>query len=483
MIDTRRNTFNILLSTFGILIILYQCHGFIAFNNDTIETIPYAQWLHDSTIFSKDFHIQYISNQFPNERYWISWTLHFFPNAMLIASMLFHFLFSVMLISGMLRLAEFILDDLNLSALSVILTLGLLYNFNIGGNELYYNMYVSSLAGKALGVWSIYFFITKKIFISALMLGIATLCQPLVGIQLFIILSGVHLLEKKSFIVWAQWILVYGIIGGIWFVLLLLHQKTDSSSLYQFSDIIYSRIGHHFYPSLFSWKKSIPIVLIIVYGMYQFYSLSKSIFYFFLMSIIGIFVYLIGIYLDKDIVLSTQWMKTTIWLKFFGCIALVYPFSTAMFIEQKRWKIFLLTLALVGSLILNRPTYDYEYDKGLIKYVKENTEVDALFIVPLEMTDFRARTKRSTYFDYKAMIHHRPHIYEWAERLKKVYNIDIKKKEYIGFNGVKNKYLSSPESLPLSDIDYVIAPKNFAVPSDWKEAFSTDQYRLYKIKK
>src|SRR5688572_9551225 len=76
-----------------------------------------------------------------------------------------------------------------------MLTLG--FDCSTGSNEIYYPQLVPSLCAKAVASWAIYFWIKEKHLLWVALLSIAGYLQPLVGVQLFIVLS--FALFLKSF--------------------------------------------------------------------------------------------------------------------------------------------------------------------------------------------------------------------------------------------------------------------------------------------
>lgn len=454
-------------------------HGFIAHSNDTIETVPYALWLHDSNFFSQDFHIQALSSIFPNERIGIARLLHFFPNSIWTASIVLHFIFSVSLILGLLRIVSLFTKSHLAMLLVVIATLGTSYMINLGGNELYYNMFVSSLAGKSIAVWGVYYFLKNNYWLSSLLLGIASFWHPLVGVHLFVALSWVFLFgQKNNRSDYLKWVLPFLLTGGIWIGVILLGHQESIVSEYVFSDIIYSRIGHHFYPELFGLKNYIVLLPLFVFATWYFYHHDKRIFHFFVASLVGIIVYIVGISINIDTILSTQWFKVTIWLKFLSIIALVLFFKSIF--TKKVYLILAIITAVVLTNIRFQPSFDQSSDKQLYSYIIENTSTEDVFLLPYDLTDFKSKTKRSSYFDYKAMLHHKPFIYDWADRLKEVYGINIQYKEYINGNMLHSKYLSNPKILSSQRIDYIIVPNESKVEIDWELVLKTDKHKLYK---
>lgn len=480
----------LLLTALALLILAYLYHGFLVYNSDTIETVPYALWMADNSLFPKDFHLSHIREVFPNERWLISWILHFFPASLSTVSWIFHGIFAFSLFAGMIRLADLILKNIEFAVLAVFISVFTLYNINVGSNELYYNMFVSSLAAKGVAIWALVFMYQQEWIKTAIILALATFLHPLVGFQLFVLIAGIMLFtdwKRKENI---TYLAIYLVTAGVWIFFILRAQGTDIDTNMSFVDIVRFRIAHHFFPEYFPLSHIIIHLVLYTLGILAFFKKAKLLFYFFTLAIIGIVVYLIGIYTEVDLVLSSQWMKINIWLKFLSVVGIMK--LVQQLLEQKHHRIFVL-IAFILSLILAslrfNPHYDPEPPTDLYSWVMINTDKNDLFLVPSELVDFKARTLRSSYFDFKAMLHHKPAVYQWAIRMQMVYGLDIADRSPSNeiFSKVRNSYLGGNTWQKQRDIDYYIIPKgnNSVTYQSWmkekrKPVFLGDQYVVYK---
>ena len=67
---------------------------------------------------------------------------------------------------------------------------------------------------------------------------------------------------------------------------------------------------------------------------------------------------------------------------------------------------------------------DYNDELAISKMAQLETPESALFVTPAYFTHLKYYGKRSTYVDYKAMIHHKSILPEWYKRVKTIYQID-----------------------------------------------------------
>lgn len=477
-----------------LLLLAYYYHGFQVYSSDTIETVPYALWLADNSLFPSDFHLSFLREIIPNERIVISGILHFFSANISLASHIFHGICSIFLFAGMVRLADIILKNIELAIIAVFITVFSLYNINVGSNELYYNMFVPSLAGKAAAIWALVFFIQKRKWLTTSVLILATFLHPLVGFQLFIVLTGIniflHYKDKESYFT----VLFYLITAGLWILFILLGQNNSeiASELItkiSFFEIIEYRIGHHFFPAYFPKSHLVISILLYTFGLIYFFKKNTKFFYFFIISLIGIIIYFVGLFFQWELILSSQWMKINIWLKFLSVIASIALIQNLF--EKKTHRLITLII-FIGSLgfAINRfaPVYDDPPSVDLYTWISINTNKEDLFLVPPQLVDFKARTLRSSYFDFKAMLHHKPAIYLWADRFYEVYGMEAKNrhKGISIFTAVRDNYLSTYKREAFDSVDYIIVPKYLSTVINTLEndgnnpAFNGDKYKVYK---
>ena len=240
----------------------------------------------------------------------------------------------------------------------------------------------------------------------------------------------------------------------------------------------------------FPVKSMIFLGVLYLLSIYYFIQKKSTLRVFFYFSLLGMLVYIIGLYLKVELVLSSQWMKVNIWLKFFAIIG-VLGLCQQWF--EKRY-IRLLTLilflgALLIALLRFDPVWDKEPPSNLYTWITINTEEGDLFLVPPELVDFKARTWRSSYFDFKAMLHHRPAIYEWAERFELIFGAKIGKRKPSDdiFGLVRNSYFSIGALEQIPEVDYIIVSESqltekrlIALARSWDLVYESDSYALYR---
>ena len=426
-----------------VLIIL--AHGYIYGHRDMIEITPYVKYLLHPELYPNDFFIQHLTERYPNERYAFVHLLEMLGEPRPWVYWILHLLFSFLLISGFLNLAELFIKEKKLVYFATFLAFIALYPTNLGGNDLYNNMLTPGFVASSIGIWSLYYLVRAYDHRSILLLIPVTFIHPLVGIQLFIIYAGifaVRLITKqffrksKSLIVS---LLAYILTAGVWmywlFQTFTKGQTTDAS----FFDIIQFRLAHHFIPSAFGWKNYALLIPMFLIGWHLNLKRNARLFWFFNISMLGMIIYAIGVEgFHSSFFISTQWFKTTIWLKILSSIAIVFVGNQVVMRWFKKWKSGLVTAGLViigffgvflGVKFNERhaTTRDFPW-KGIYNdaqrialQAKALTPVDASFLTPPNYTYLKHFGERSTYVDYKAIVHHKSAMKAWYQRVKDIY--------------------------------------------------------------
>lgn len=502
-----------LLSLFAAYLFLLSWNGYIYGHGDMIELLPYAKWLTDSTLYPKDFFIQHISAQSVNERYILAYFFSMFGKWMPQVALLLHLVCGLFLLEGLFRLAKIFIRSQGLIWIAILIPFIPLMNWNLGGNEMYIPLITSSTVAKVFGIWSIYFFLKKENYKKNnwyvyILLSIATFIQPLVGLQLFLVLTGVRVLivifDKK--IEWKSFLPVvfYILTGGVWVFWLqrdFAEGGIDNRLLFDFLEF---RLPHHFIPTYFSKKAAIVLLPLFAWSLFFYYKKNKTVFWMFALTLLGMLIYTIGVeVLESSTIVSSQWFKTTIWLKSLSVIALLCFLENKIPILQKEifQKICTWGLRIMGiisiAMILNpvsifkTKTYDFFFlnkkntEIGIAEIAKAVTPKDALFIIPMHLTHFKNYSERSTYIDYKAVIHRKSIIPIWYERIQEVYDINIETRQsgkdnvMVGNQNFRNLTMEDLQVFSEKGIQYLLTFKEVDLPL--KRIGENENYVIFKL--
>ncbi len=429
-------------------IFVILAHGYIYGHRDMIEITPYVKYLLNPELFPNDFFIQNLVERFPNERYAFVHFLKIFgaPNPWIYWGL--HLSFSFLMISGFLNMAELFIKEKKLVYFAAFLAFIVLYPYNLGGNNLYNNMLTPGFVASSIGIWSLYYLVRAYDHRSILLLIPATFIHPLVGLQLFIIYTGVfavRLITKQFFRKSKSLILsmlAYILTAGVWMYWLFQTFSKGQIADETFFEIIQFRLAHHFIPSAFGGGNYALLIPMFLIGWHLNLKRNARLFWVFNIVLLGLIVYSIAVEgFHASFFISTQWFKTTMWLKILASIAIVFVGNQAVMLWASKWKSKLVTLGMVllgvAGIFLglkfnqrHADTRDFPWtgiytdaQKIAIK-AKESTPADALFLTPPNFTYLKHYGERSTYVDYKAIVHHKTAMQEWYRRVKQVFQFD-----------------------------------------------------------
>jgi hypothetical protein len=426
-------------------------HGYVFGSGDQSEMLPYAKYLADNSLYPKDFYTQSIAAFVPNERFVFSKLLSFFANHLPEVTFGLHALATIALLLGLRQLAEKWVVTEGGRWIAVLAPILLLYNINLGGNELYYNTLTPSFLAQVLGVWAFVLIFSGYVDWSYSLIFLATLIHPLIGVQLWLLIAVKHLISKsqdKAYETWLTIILInigYLLTAGFYIFTIKNNYDKGNISADVFLNILEFRAPHHYFPNYFPLKNW--LILVPLFALY--FAVAKPL----LRLIIGVLatgcvVYAFGVLVLKSATIaSIQWFSMTIWLKTFAMMALVGLIEP--FIIEKKWAQKLLDTplilnSLIGisliSIVFMTPQYrlfknkNYDFFNADLTHsneinialkAKELTPKDALFLMPSDFSAFRYWSERSIFIDYKAANHRQAAFSEWYDRIQKVYKINL----------------------------------------------------------
>lgn len=435
----------------GIYIIMLFRWGYEFGRNDQMQVLSYAKYICDHSLYPQDQYIQGVAAKVPNERFVFSWLLSLFSGNLEIVSLLLHIIFALVLLRGLYGIAEIFIRSEALRWLALLVLLVPLYGINLGGNELYYSAFFVSNVVKAAGVWGVYLLLRDRFVAAFIIFSVATFFQPIVGIQLYITCSGILFLclfFKRCKISWKPFLLgnlLYLVTAGVWMYLLKTNFEGDKSidDSFFFNVLFVFRSPHHYWPASFPLKNYLILVPLFIFATLYFYRRDFKLFLFFIISIIACMVYTLAVQVfHSNNAGALQWFKITIWLKAFGVIALIAALDNfGGFLNRVFWKrlcrigfFSVAALCLAAMLIIPEKIpfnvyrdYGAQYKNDpaidIAVKAKELTPKDAWFIHPLRFTELKYYGERSSYVDYKILVHTKVEMMKWHDRIRELYGI------------------------------------------------------------
>jgi hypothetical protein len=440
---------NLLFAFLGWLLLLFF-KGYTLGIEDQQELLPYVLYLKNKALYSGDFFIQSLGKIAPNERLFFAWALTPLIPTFEYSLLILHAAATIVLLLGMHRIAGLFITQSYWAWACVYSSLIVFYLYTLGGCELYYNAFQASNLAKAIGIWAIYFFLQERYTLCFILLSIITYVQIIVGLDTTLLLLGVLLLQKKYKTLFTQ-SAIYAVVAGIYLIWIVkarsIEQPLDASLFYTL--LFEFRHPHHFILSYFGLKHVIFFTVATCTGIVFYFSRHQTLFHFIILSSFGFILYYLSVeHFRFTPVANLNFYKMSIWIKFFGLIALfslmepkVYAFDAVRWFDNKLPAVLLLIPILFYGLVMtnhfnllnkplmigNRIIEDPQIDIAL--KIKQNIPKDALFIVPYDATGFKYWSERNTYVDFKANTRTPAFMEEWHRRIGLVYNLSNQDKQ------------------------------------------------------
>lgn len=440
-------------------------------DSDMVESLSVLLHMNNPELLTQDFYVSSLQSVPLNERIVFIYLMQLGSDFLTTWAVILHAIFGMTLIAGLYKITSLYLASRFFRWITIYITIVVLSNYNLGGNELYYNYLVPSLPSKAFAAWAIYFFLTDRIIRSSIFLILGALFQPIVAVQILVlaVVSSIPAYWKKqvSFKKTDLISLVFIIPFVLYLVALWRYHHAVPMDAQEYIDILRLRMPHHFFPSYYPLSSYIIYLILAGFAGYWYFHNGIRIFYWIIVTILGCLVYYGLLAMGFDIGLNTQWFKTTIWLEFFGVLSIMGFINERVMMRLNMAYFFAILLSTLTLFLVFRwpPLTDKEYDYGdrwlndpeivIAQAAKELTDPDALFIIPPQFDMFRQVAERSVFIDFKSIAHNKKYLREWTRRMEQVYKLKTGANQPAGFTalviGTEQYY-----SLEKSEIDQLV---------------------------
>jgi hypothetical protein len=459
------------LARLGVLVALYALMllrwGYEFGRNDQMQTLAYAEFLADPSDWPGDFYLQGVHAGIPNERYVFSLLLSPFAGHLGAVSALGHALFSLLLLGGLLRLARrWIRPEPWRWGLPLLLFIPL-YGVSLGGNELWYNSFFVSNVAKVLGLGGLLALVGGRRWWAFAAAAAVTLLQPVIGIQLFGLFSGSALVERAvrgRALPWrgllgpmALWLVT----GGVWVLFLKLRfDEAPLEGVDRFFDILYVfRAPHHYWPPSWSARDWAVEGFLMLFGLGWFGRKAARtgepgrVAALRMAGLMGTGLAALGLWTAGMVTLRPVWLgalqggKLTIWMEMLGVLALLAATQGAgSGLGRKPWRgrataALLAAGAVAAGLFVFAPRalpHAVPHDQtawwgndpaahddalAIARAAGAATGPEAVFAQPIGFTELKFHGRRSSWVDYKVLVHQRAAMHEWARRVALLYGL------------------------------------------------------------
>ena len=520
--------FHLLLGILGLYVFRF---GYAYGYSDQDEFLPYLMHLLDPSLFTTDWFVETQLKAFSIRAYFVFLLLG--PAALISIPFSVGLLYLVSWFAtatGLYKLALHISSNRTASILSVAIALVITPFWTLGGNDLVHSMLVPSMLGWSLGIWGLLFFAQSRVLLSAFTIGIATLFQALVGLQLGLILGTVMITEliskrnrplKDIF----RFGLMYVLSASPALIPLFYQQFTSISPTIGayfthtpslFYIMAEFRNPHHYLFHSFNPLRVTQFAMLGLVGIVSIYVNThrvKGFPSFLITSILGIITLLcLTAYFGTEVspnitVAKLQLFKTTVLAKVLLIIAICtaisslpslkvrIAFERILFDYPRRFLLLFVMgyvlLIAVQSTRFESKVYPFSLASNnaapVYDWVSENTSKTAVFAAPPSWSGFRISTQRSIVINHKAFPYKDLDNRTWFNRLHSMAPFDStarKGPELLA--ELDNAYENLPEegiasAIDLYGIDYLI--RSTALDSTYPLLFSTDDWFVYAARR
>lgn len=432
------------LAFWALLIVKF---GYAFGTGDQAEFLPYALQIADPALYATDLFIQKLAENPINERIFFCTFLSMFSKQLEIVCFTGHLLFTVLLVLGLLKICRLFINNSIYSFAVIFALLILAAGVLPGGATMYSNSFLPDIVSHALGAWGIYFILKNRLITATILLIIATLIHPLIG--LFVTLLGFggyffHISVSQKILPGRQFFaaaLLYAITAGIYLLLLVADDAKTLNDEAYFRIFFELRYPHHTLPSHFSKTGLVGLIIFAAAGLCFFYNKQRIIFWFLLLQCFGFCIYTIGLeYFHVVEIGLTQWFRSSMWTYFFGLVALaafaekllvhrLTPGRIFHYLATGFWAVTFLVLMLKPQIFpLNNPyeigKYKHENAEIVISKKIKETNLNGTYILPFNFNAHKYFSQQSSFVDYKTIPRKNANLGEWYRRMNLVYNLD-----------------------------------------------------------
>lgn len=491
---------------FFIIAIAYiLTNGYLFNTGDQAEHLPQVYQKLNPSLYPNDFFLNYYNNTF-TVRYYFVWLIYAFATVLgvQITCFIIYFLCLYAAIAGTYFLINHFYNHHAKSLLGLCLYFFVFRNFTVGGNYIQDDMLVGSSLAEALCIWSFVAGFKSKYLLSGIFCGLATLFQPLIGMQVALLI-GIYIISTQittkqmkladifkfgfSFIFLAFFVLV---------PVFMIQFKTVATNQVESNKILFEYRGAlHYLPHLFpinDYLKLSFFTLITLFILLKYKSPNKNLFLTIIFSIIIIclLVTLLLFVNPNSNIGKIQWFKTTVWLGLFYTIILVYIVPS-----KSTKKVSIVAYSFIILFVLLMTLEYYSTNKFALNkfdslqhthyWIKENTPINAQFLAPPNDYSFNCEAQRSTVVNYKAIVHETNYLIAWKNAMEKYYEIDFTKIEKLDClpSAVRGFYKIDFSHYPNKEVDYVLLSKSARIKTIYNQeqvCYENNDYVVLKLK-
>ncbi len=431
-------TFRNWLIAFATTMIFILIKGYTFNSGDQEEHLPQVYQMMNPALYPKDYFVSAFHQTF-SVRFFFVWMIYLFQFIMPVSSVCF--LFQLICITITAWAIQQIILHFKVSQLladcTAFFAIVIFNRFTVGANALVDIQLTSSNISNALGALAFLSMLNKRWYVAAILAGVASLFQVLIGLQVFLIIGFLYSLpyNQKNIFLQIKFLMIYLLFASpmlfptLYQQLKSYHESNDNTLFYY---ILYRvRNPNHYLPSTFPLADYIKFIfLTALAGIFHFSvnnelkQLWRNLFF---IIVGGMLIYS---FLVEGIgfmpIGKLQWFKVAGWMMMFNVIVIIY-FLSELYLEKIKvvTRIFLPThlillcsfaalLIITNSVYLPSEDLRYRYHVGnypetdltkMHQWIKSNTPVDCLVLANPDDNSFLCEAQRSMPTGWKAIIH------------------------------------------------------------------------------
>ncbi|MGE3825953.1 MAG: hypothetical protein AB7G44_17150, partial [Bacteroidia bacterium] len=261
---------DLLLYSFFLALLFLFYKGYTFNSWDQAECLPQVYQLLDSSLYSTDFFMQEYHKAF-TVRFYFVYFIYGLSYIFSVPSVCFALTVVSLFLSifYFIKITQHFTDSKLAMLISPVFAFFIFFNFTVGGNQIQSNSMIPGTLSAVFAIVAIHLCLKQKYNLSFLLLGIGTLFQPLVTLQVFLILVPVMFLRIKYIgltkIMLA--VVVYLVFSAPMLLPVLyrqffIHVDYDSHLYYQ---VLYRFRNHlHYLPSLFPVSDYVKLSVLVI---------------------------------------------------------------------------------------------------------------------------------------------------------------------------------------------------------------------------
>ncbi len=462
-----------LSASFLITSLYILLNGYDFNTGDQAEHLPQVYKLLNPNLYKTDFFLVLYHQTFTVRHFWVMLVYATsFVFGVKLSCFLLYFICSYFTVFAWAKIASLfsINKDKKTSILLSLLSIFLFFNaYTIGGNNVLAKIFIGSSLAELFAAWALYFFFTKKIYLSALLLALSVWFQALVGLQLFLVLVGILFFTntlidiKKNSISLLKFVCIF-IACSLPMLFPLLHAQyinnigLNSQVFYML--LYFKRAPWHYVPQAFSNMEYMCFGFLLLFSLPMFWYIKNKLLrqqtiLFFVLILSVCLCYMAAFYTNSFMWIGKlQWFKTTIWINAFCCILLSSFLSKYIgkisFAWFNKLAIILSIILFVFMFYIDAFTSSTRYsfinpnpktDLQLMhQYININTPINARFLIPIDNESFACEAKRANVASFKAVVHEPYFFVAWQKALEKFYRVDFTSSIFTKTQAVSNYY-------------------------------------------